>query len=65
MGEAILTNIQNICPMRKQEKKQDLSHILICSLSFNGNVFGKKCCRCNEDSLYIHLQPGSHRQKSK
>ena len=35
--------------------KQDLSYISISvqqQIYFNGNVFGNKCCRCNEGSLY-------------
>ena len=24
-------------------------------IRFNGNVFGNKCCRCNEDSLYLNI----------
>ena len=42
--------------------KKDLSYISICSLSilytqkihFDGNVFGNKCCRCNEVS-YLRM----------
>ena len=28
-------------------------------IHFNGNVFGNKCCYCNEDSLYQYFRKSS------
>ena len=39
-------------------------------IHFNGNIFGNKCCRCNEDSLYnehvfwVHSLESPHRGDS-
>ena len=27
---------------------------------FSGNIFGNKCCPCNEGSLYFHFLLGLH-----
>ena len=45
----------------KIRTKEDLSHIKYSvqqQIRFNGNVFGNKCCRCNEDSLYSYKTVG-------
>ena len=56
---AILTNIQNICSLVNKTKTMSFLHIILTikdslqkQIQFNGNIFGNKCCRCNEGSLY-------------
>ena len=52
---AILTNIQNICSMRTRPLLNIILSIkdsLEQRIHYNGNIFGNKCCRCNEGSLY-------------
>ena len=57
--EAILTNIQNICSVRKNWIKQGLPYICLSikdslqqQIHFNGNIFGNKRCQWNDSSLY-------------
>ena len=64
VSEAILTNIQNIMFYEIKMKQACLTyhpvlHIILSikvsyqqQIRLNGNMFGKKCCRCNEGSLY-------------
>ena len=45
----------------KTYKTRPFLHIMVSSkdslqqrIHFNGNIFGNKCCRCNEGSLYVN-----------
>ena len=55
---AILTNIQNMF-CEEIRTKQGLPYILLIKdslqqqMDFSGNIFGNKCCSCNEGSLYF------------
>ena len=56
---AILTNSKTYALWGNKNKTRSFLHIILSNkdslqqqIHFNGNIFGNKCCHCNEGSLY-------------